>query len=78
MIEVMIQLGFTCVGCSQPIRVKLRCAGSKHTLTETVATIHVPCPTCMRLNRVCFDGQGTIHTVEAVYDPQRVPTPSVN
>lgn len=79
MIEVMVELAFACSGCTESIRVKLRCASSKHTLAPPMtAAIHVPCPHCMRLNRVTFDANGTVHTVESVYDSKRVPTPSCN
>jgi hypothetical protein len=79
MMEVKVDLDFTCCNCGACTSVTLKCAGKglKQGL-HAVAAVTVPCPTCTQVNQLLFEPSGTLHAVAPFPAPRRVPEPSVN
>jgi len=79
MIEVKVDLDFTCCNCGVNMSVTLKCAGKglSHGF-HAVATVQIPCPTCCKVNQLLFEPSGTIHAVAPVPGPRWRPEPSLN
>jgi hypothetical protein len=79
MMEVRLDLDFTCCSCGDPVGVTLECAG--HGLAgkaHQVAAVKVPCPHCGGVNELFFEPSGTLHAVAPYRGARHAPEPSVN
>jgi phage FluMu protein Com len=79
MMDLKVTLDFACCTCGQPMSVTVTCSGKGLALeTRTVASVHVPCPTCSSINQLYFEPSGRIHAVTPFRGSRPVPEPSVN
>jgi hypothetical protein len=79
MLELMVDLDFTCCACGGTMGVTLKCAGKGLSGgAHKVAAVKVPCPACDKTNQVYFEPSGTIHAVTPFERSWRFPEPSLN
>jgi phage FluMu protein Com len=79
MIELRVDLDFTCCTCGCVMSVTLKCAGKGLAGgAHSVAAVKVPCPTCSNVNQLYFEPSGTIHAVTPYQRNRRIPEPSMN
>jgi hypothetical protein len=79
MIEVKVELDFTCCTCGACTSVTLKCVGKGLSQgSHAVAAVQVPCPSCAHVNQLVFEPNGTLHAVAPCPAPRRLPEPSIN
>jgi phage FluMu protein Com len=80
MMELELSLSFDCCGCTQPVLVKLHCAGKGLASEDRqmVAAVKIPCPTCGLINDVLFEATGKVRKVKPSYQQRPLPVPSIN
>ncbi len=80
MLELEVTLAFACCACDDPVSVRLKCSGKGLAAgPRAVAAVSIPCPHCGRGNRLSFQPDGTVRSVELLYsNPRALPEPSVN
>jgi hypothetical protein len=79
MLELMVDLDFSCCTCGCTMGVTLKCAGKGLAGgAHAVAAVEVACPTCDNNNHVCFEPSGMIHAVTPCQRKWRFPEPSLN
>ena len=76
--ELRLTLDFACCYCGGSISVTVECRGKGLDAERPTACVSIPCPDCQRINKLCFDPDGTVHGVEPYRHPQRLAEPSLN
>jgi hypothetical protein len=79
MMELNVQLEFTCVECEQGVGVTVQCQGKELSrAVEEGLRVSVPCPSCGLTNRVVFEPTGLVRSVKACPSIRTFVEPSVN
>ncbi len=79
MLELEVTLAFACCACDETVNVRLKCSGKGLAAgPRAVAAVSIPCPHCRRVNRLSFQPDGTVRSVELYSSPHSLPEPSVN
>jgi hypothetical protein len=79
MLEVELNLDFACCVCQQSVNVRVKCSGKGLAANpRAVAAVNVPCPNCGLVNRLSFEPNGTVRSVDPCASPGSLPEPSVN
>jgi hypothetical protein len=79
MMELNVSLEFACCHCSNYVGVTLKCEGKGLAAgLRTVAAVHVPCPSCNRVNQLLFEPSGRVRDVLPAAAPRQMPEPSLN
>ncbi len=81
--ELKLTLDFACGNCEQPVSVTVqyREQGFAFFLPggeEEAASVIVPCPTCGQINRLTFEPNGQVRSVQPVRCFRLCPEPSIN
>lgn len=65
MMELMLDLDFSCCSCGSSVIAKIHCKGKglNSDQAQTVANVSIPCPHCTNNNQVYFKPTGEIYTV---------------
>jgi hypothetical protein len=80
MMELKVNLDFTCCHCGQPVGVTVQCTGMLlySAPEQSLAQVHVPCPGCGQANQLSFEPNGQVKAVDAPTMLRLIPEPSMN
>ena len=79
MMELKVVLDFACCFCKEPVSVTVKCEGKDlDQAARTVVAVHVPCPTCGAVSKLCFEPNGTLRSVSPSVGTRGLPEPSLN
>jgi hypothetical protein len=82
MMELTVVLDFACCACEQSVNVTVKCEGkglaADDGAQQPVAAVHIPCPNCGSVNKVCFEPDGTVRAVAPQPSRLRWLEPSLN